>query len=121
MKKGRLIFLVVPPKEELMRLSRADQQNGKSFTTHIENADNPKLHMFIASNSWDELIVQMKDTEALACLKYMKPNFAKITVYLFGEVTLRMVQALGELYPEKAGHLRKAYMSGEDLGGLLNG
>lgn len=121
MEKDKLVFLAAQPTDELMRLTKSELHSRASFTSHIENADNPRLHLFVASNVWKELIVQMKDTEALNCLKYMLPKFEKITVFLFGEVTLRMVQTLGELYPDKASALRRAYMSGEDIGRLLNG
>lgn len=121
MNKEKLILLAVPPNDELLRTSRQYQYESESFVSRIENADNPRLHMFVASNRWDELIIQMKDTEALAGLKYLIPKFNKVTVFLFGEITVRMVQCLGELYPDKASTLRKAFMTGQDLGGILNG
>lgn len=121
MNKDKLVLLASASPDELMRLGMQEQVKRTSFISHIENADNPRLHMFVASNHWKELIIQMKDTEALSGVKYMLSKFDKVTVYLFGEVTLRMVQVLGEIYPARAAEFRKAYMHGEHIGGLLNG
>lgn len=77
------------------------------------------VHLFIASNKWDELQVDLSDDMPLDVFKFMVGVCSKVSVTLPPTITDKTVKLLVELYPEKSGTIRKAYMSGGNIKELL--
>lgn len=77
-------------------------------------------HLFLASNIWDDMYIELSEDIPLNMLKYMSKQAKQIRVSLPAETTEHILKLMCELYPEKAGVLRKAYMLKRDLKGALN-
>lgn len=120
MKKDKLVLMSVRINGDLMNLSPDVQKSNMTFLTHISNADNPKLHLFVASNKWRELIIQLVDSDSLKGIFPMLCKFEQIKVCLMEKPTQSVIHFLCKLYPQKAASIRKAYMTGKDVGGIIN-
>lgn len=72
-------------------------------------------HFFIASNKWDFIFIEMEDSIPEGYLKSMHLVCPNIKVNLPDIVTDTTVRLLAELYPDKSGAIRKAYLTGGKL------
>jgi hypothetical protein len=89
--------------------------NGEEMTISISLLSQKATHLFVASHLWDELYCEVDDSIPLNCLKYMVTKAKKVTVKLPEKCTVTTMRLLTELYPVKAGTIRKAFMSGKNL------
>lgn len=77
-------------------------------------------HFFIASNRWDRIYIELEDDIPegyLGCFNMVSDN---IKVKLPDNPTQKTMLELVELYPEKAGKIRKAYLSGQNYSEVLS-
>lgn len=67
-------------------------------------------HFFIASNKWESIQIDIEDCipEGYLCSLHLVCD--DIKVHLPDTVTDKTVQLLAELYPDKSGAVRKAYL-----------
>lgn len=78
------------------------------------------VHLYIASNRWDELVVDLSEDIPTDCLKYIVLKCKSVTVNLPNRaLTSREIDLLCELYADKAGTIRKACILGRDLKYIL--
>lgn len=67
--------------------------------------NNPKCHLFIISNNFDEVVVELSDKVGLGKLR---PLMSRVKVFpkVVGEVNSHAISLLCELYPDKSAELR---------------
>lgn len=102
-----------------MKLNITRQYN-KSFVEDTCNLGTSMLnsaatHLFIASNSWDEIYIELTNDVKVGMLKYIPMVCDKIKISLPEDINHTVVHLLTELYPDKAGKIRMAYMQQRDL------
>lgn len=76
-------------------------------------------HVFIASREWDEIQIELTDDIPLGSLKHLSSKAKSIKVVLPEAVNNHAMQLCTELYPDKAGTIRKRFMMKEDISELL--
>lgn len=76
-------------------------------------------HLFIASNVWEKIIVELDDCIQQDNLKCIPMACSDIKVVLPENVTPHTIQQLTELFPDKAGVIRKTFMQSGSLKGVL--
>ncbi len=77
-------------------------------------------HMFIASNPWEEIHIEIDDETKADNLKFLPSICKNIKVSLPDSITINTIGLLSKLYPDKASMLRRAFMSGGDVKGVLS-
>lgn len=80
---------------------------------------NKSVHLYLACNKWDKLIVDMSEDIPEGVLKYIIMKSSDKQVTLPAEITPKVVVLLCEMYPEKAGTIRKYAMLKKDLSVLF--
>lgn len=76
-------------------------------------------HLFIASNKWDEIYIELDECIPENSLLHLNMVTDTIRVKLPEKVTYPILKQLTELFPEKSGTIRKYFMTGQDLKGVL--
>lgn len=78
------------------------------------------VHLFIASSMWDTLVVEIDEKIPEGVLKYMilKCNDKK-AILPDRKLTQKELALVCEMYPEKAGSVRRAYMLERPIAELL--
>lgn len=79
----------------------------------------PSTHMYIASNHWDSCTIWLDDSIPANSLLHLGLVADEVKVHLPENITDVTLHQLIELYPEKAGRLRRCFMSGQPLTGVL--
>lgn len=78
------------------------------------------VHLFIASNRWDTLTVELSDEIPSDVLKYVVTKCNNVSVkFTQDDITQKSMDLLCELFPDKAGSLRKAKMLGKNIKSML--
>lgn len=80
---------------------------------------NKSVHFYLACNKWDKLVVDLSDDIPDGVLKYIIMKSEDKEVNIKGDVTHKQCELLCEMYPEKAGAIRKAVMLKRDVRGVL--
>lgn len=71
-------------------------------------------HVFIASRVWDKVVIELTEDIPLGSLKYLPTKAKSIDVVMPSTVNPHIVQLCTELFPDKAGTIRKNFlMKGE--------
>lgn len=101
------------------------QKYNKEFTEDTENLSTSMLssmatHLFIASNFWDEVNVELNDDVEPDTIRYLASVTGDINVKLHRQFTKNDLDCLCMLYPDKAGLLRYNYMSGGNVQKVVN-
>lgn len=76
-------------------------------------------HMFIASNVWESIRIELDDSIPLGVLRRINDVCKDIKVTVPIPVTETTLKLLTELYPEKSGALRRVFMQGGNVKGVL--
>lgn len=76
-------------------------------------------HLFIASNAWESIYLEIDDSIPEGYLKSFNLVTKNIKVKLPDNLTDKTLRLLTELYPDKAGSLRKCFMQGRDVQEVL--
>lgn len=76
-------------------------------------------HLTLASQNWDTLYIDVDECIPEGSLRFLHKKCCKIRVGCQDLPSLHQLHLLVELYPELDGRLRKAYMKGEGIGGIL--
>ena len=76
-------------------------------------------HLFIASNSWEEALIEVCSAIPKGSLTWLSMVCKNIKVRVPDEVDAHILGLLIELYPDKAGLLRKAFMQGTSVKEVL--
>lgn len=76
-------------------------------------------HLALASHTWDTLYIDLEECIPEGCLKFLASKCKDILVCLPNTPSMHQLHLLIELYPTMDGTLRKAYMKGENINGLL--
>jgi hypothetical protein len=78
--------------------------------------DNKAVHLFIASNKWEKVVVVLSDSIPENLLKYIILSGTTKEVIINDEhPSPKCIRLLCEIYPEKSGMIRKADMLGRDM------
>lgn len=72
-------------------------------------------HLFIASNLWDKISIELDDTIPEGYLSCFNLVCSDIKVKLPEKVTDITLRQLVELYPNKAGALRRTFLQGRNI------
>ena len=86
-----------------------------TYNFDISMLNYQSAHMFIASNEWDEIIVDVTDDINPESVKYLTSACPKVFCYLPENVTEKTLSILCAIYPTLAGKLRMGYMAKQDL------
>lgn len=92
-----------------------------SYKLSTEMLNIKSTHLFIASNVWDKIVIELDNVIQEGNLRCLSMAATTIKVVLPDTVTATTVQQLTELFPEKAGIIRKTYMQSGNLKGVLDG
>lgn len=76
-------------------------------------------HMFIASNVWESIRIEIDDSIPQGVLRRINSICDDIKVSVPVGITETTLKLLTELYPEKSGALRRVYMQGGNVKGVL--
>lgn len=90
-----------------------------TYFLSIDSLKYAQTHMFIASNKWDSVHIQMQSNMQSEALRYIPMVTDEIEVDLPEKITMDIVGTLAALYPKKSGELRRAFMSGKDVKEVL--
>lgn len=106
----------------ILRITKAYD---KSFTEDTVNLGIHMLqlqttHLFIASNKWDEVYIELDDSVPENSLLHINLVTDNIKVKLPENVTAPILKQLTELFPDKAGALRRCFMTGQSMKGVLD-
>lgn len=99
--------------------------NEKSFDKDCYTLPNHMLqlkatHLFIASNKWDTINIQITDDVPLGSLHCLSLVCSDINISLPEVVTDKTVQLVCEALPDKAGTIRRACLQGKSLQEVLS-
>lgn len=75
----------------------------------------PSTHLFIASNKWDKVYIEVSDEIPLGSLRFINTVTQTIEVNIPDVTTETTMRILTEIYPEKSGKLRRHQMQGLPL------
>ena len=75
----------------------------------------PATHLFLASNTWDSVQVEVCKSLPVDMVQYIAPLSKDIQVQLPDVVDDHTFKVLLELFPSKAGAIRRAYMCGSPM------
>lgn len=79
------------------------------------------VHLFIASNVWDTLTVEVSEDIPAGVLKYMILKCTEKKVILPEHaLSAKEVGLICEMFPDKAGGIRRAHMAGRSVTELLD-
>lgn len=76
-------------------------------------------HFFIAANAWEQINIELVDTIPEGYLRCISTICKVIKVKIPAVVTDKTLHLLTELYPEKAGALRRCYIQQRPLSEVL--
>lgn len=76
-------------------------------------------HLTLASRTWDTLYIDLEEVIPEGPLRFLPTKCTRIRVTCPEHPTLHQLHLLTELYPDMDGTLRKTYMKGESLRGVL--
>ena len=79
----------------------------------------PTTHLFIASNKWSSAIVEVSNKIPAGTLSNLHTVCDEIKVILPEVCTEHEMRILAELFPRKAGTIRKSFLLGKDLKGVV--
>ena len=77
-------------------------------------------HLFIASYQWDSVLLEVEDIIPIGYLRCLPLVSKDIKVSLPDKITDHTMTLLTEVFPAKAGSIRRAYMTGQSLKGVLS-
>lgn len=118
--KRKLTIVPGSANPELLNLSKEDWLNKTGFIAGNDTLNDPRLHMFVASCQWDELVLGLTTESNFDRLLPMLSKFAKLTIHILSEPNQEVVNFLCNVYPEKQGVLRKAFMLKKPLTDVLD-
>lgn len=93
------------------------EENTTKLATHMLQLQT--THLFIASNSWEEVFIELDDTIPENSLLHVNLVTDNIKVKLPEVPGANTIRQLSELFPDKAGSIRKCFMLGQDMKGVL--
>lgn len=76
-------------------------------------------HLTLASQTWDTLFIDVDESIPEGSLRFLPKKCNKICACCPEHPSMHQLHLLVELYPELDGKLRKAFMKGESVGGIL--
>ena len=94
--------------------------NDELYTLRTSMLQLKSTHLFINSNAWDSIMIDLDDSIPEGCLCNLSLICSNIKVNLPETVTDVTLRLLCELFPTKAGALRRTYMAGGNLKEVLS-
>lgn len=76
-------------------------------------------HLTIASREWDSLYIDLEECIPEGSLRFLPKKCTRIRVGCPDKPSLHQLHLLVELYPDLDGLLRKTYMKGDSIHGIL--
>ena len=76
-------------------------------------------HLTLASQTWDALFIDIDEDIPEGSLRFLPSKCKSIRVSCPERPSLHQLHLLVELYPELDGKLRKAFLKGKGIGGIL--
>ena len=70
------------------------------------------VNLFLASNIWDKCYEEISNTIPLGVLPYLREKCKEMCPVKFGDITEHGVDILCEMFPDRAGGIRKDHMLG---------
>lgn len=85
----------------------------------VKQLQNTATHLYIASNHWDNMYIELDEDIPCDVLKYVCRQSDKVEVSYPSNISEHVLKLLCEVYPEKSGLIRKYYMLKKDLREVL--
>lgn len=104
----------------ILRIEERPGSRENTFYVPYEWLSNKAVHLYLASQMWDSVVVVLDDAIPKDVLKYITSK-GKMRRIIVGDkgLTDKCVDLACEIYPEKAGAIHKAYMMGKDITSVL--
>lgn len=104
----------------ILQISDVKSEEVDVMTIGYELLSDQPVHLFIASNIWEKLTVKLSEDIPLGVLKYIILRCKEKEVILpTRRLSSKEISLLCEMYPDKAGLLRKMDMLGRDVSSLV--
>ena len=94
--------------------------NEELYTLKTSMLQFTSTHLFIASNQWDAICIEIDDSIPENCLQNLKMICSNISVKLPNVITDKTLRLLCELFPDKVGPLRRSFMCTGNVEGVLS-
>jgi hypothetical protein len=104
---------------DLLMLPRSEQVTRKDFTICDKHLVDRGMHLFIASQRWEELIINIHPTIDTRFILPIASKAKKVTLKFHGAVNDNILNLVCGLYPDKTGKLRRYFMLGKDISEVL--
>lgn len=104
---------------KILPVDKRSEINGDEFIISTKYLQHKGFHVYIASNHWEKLYCELDDEIPIGCLKHIRRVCDSVEVKLPFEPSKKIMMLLTELYPDKAGLIRKQYIAGKDLDEVL--
>lgn len=76
-------------------------------------------HLVLASRDWDTLYIDVDECIPEGSLRFLSEKCRSVCAFCQEKPSMHQLHLLVELYPKLDGQLRKAYMKGEGISGIL--
>lgn len=76
-------------------------------------------HLVISSRKWDAIYIEVSEEIGEGQLRYLHTKTGSVIPRVPGEPSRHQMILLTELFPDKAGTIRAAFMKGADIRGVL--
>lgn len=85
----------------------------------VKQLKNTATHLYIASNRWDSIYIELDEDIPCNMLKYISKQADTVEVSYPNNISDHVLKLLCEVYPEKSGAIRKCYMLKKDIREVL--
>lgn len=94
--------------------------NGEDYYLPAKYLEFTGVHIFIASHHWDKLKIQICEDIPANVMRYVRQAVDTIDVVdLPDTITSHIVEVLCELFPDRAGKIRRQFLLGADIKEVL--
>lgn len=121
MRKGVLSITDMGQREDLLLLPPSEQMRRMDFNICDKHLADKKIHLFIASQSWEEVRIHMHSDLDIKYIKFIVSKADKFTIIFEGPINENHITLLCDLYPDKSGSIRRHFMLGKDIRPVLVG
>lgn len=105
----------------ILRIDEVTSTGSEVFCVPYSWLQNKAVHLFLACNKWEKLEVVMSEDIPDNVLKFIILKCDEKEVFMpSGQPSKRIVNLVCEMFPEKAGSIRKAAMLGRNIKNVLS-
>lgn len=91
------------------------QVDSENMYLSVKSLDYKATHVYIASNFWDKIKIELSEEIPLNVLRYVARQAESVDTVLPEDSTEHIMKLMCEIYPERAGRIRKNYMLHQNM------